>query len=279
MSFIPKEDYLEYARELPIEGSGYFSHDGCTSSAKLWVYHSIGGYGAYCNKCGDKGFSRKGIRSAKELQKTKNLTSRSRRVRDVVLPKDYTQDIPEFSLDAKVWLYKGGITNRLIKKYNIGFSKELHRVIIPIYSDSGKLLMWQGRGLLPEQTKYYNEEGCNKGEVVFKSWCGDVDTTCGIIVEDALSVIRVGQFLPAAANLGTSTSLTQSLYLSMFKELYYWYDNDAGGLNGSIKGMRKMSMLTKCSRIRTKLDPKEYSINELEEILNNVTGYHPTTSS
>lgn len=279
MGFIPKEDYIDFAKEIPIETSGYTSHSGCTSSAKLWVYHSSDGYGAYCNKCGDKGFSKKGLRSARDLQKTKNLTQTSRRVRTVVLPPDYTQDVTTFPVEAKVWLYKGGITNKLIREYRIGFSKELYRVIIPVYSDSDKLLMWQGRGLLPEQTKYYNEEGSNKGEVVFKSWQGDVVTTLAIVVEDALSVIRVGQFLPAVANLGTSTSLTQSLYLSMFKQLYYWYDNDAGGLNGSIKGMRKMSLLTNCSRIRTELDPKEYSIKALKEILTDVTGYNLTTSN
>lgn len=271
MARIYREYFEHYAKELKIGDSGYYPHEGCTTSTKMWVYNSATGYGAYCNKCGDKGSIRKGIRHISELN-ISNKQDTQQIVKKVTLPKDITTDMDKWHKDAKLWLYSSDVRNVQIEKYGITYSKGLHRAIIPVYNEDMKLVMWQGRGLDSSQTKYYNTFGINKNEVLFKSWVmpnkvHEHSFDRVVLCEDALSVIKVGKVCNAVASLGTSLSNAQVNYLAKFKEVIIWYDEDTGGLLGGNKVYRKLSLFTKVIRIRTKEDPKKLSYQEIKEIL------------
>lgn len=268
---IGRESYLGTAKQLSLGDSCYIPHDGCTDKSKMWVYHSDNGYGAYCNKCGDKGFTGKGIRKLSEVVAT-HSDEEYIFSKEVSLPDDYSTDIDDFSLDARLWLYKSDIRNDDIATYNIGYSKSLRRVIIPLYA-GGELVMWQGRGLTSKQTKYLNVAGFKKNDVLYVSdpdgfnLKAPEDRSKIVVVEDALSVIRVGEYCFSAAALGTSISDRQYNYLSSFKKVIFWYDDDLGGWNGSKKAVRRLAMVTDCYRVRTEEDPKSLSRDQILDVL------------
>lgn len=273
MSYIHWEDFKEYADSLSVGQSGYFPHEGCTTSSKMWVVKSSSGTNAFCNKCGAKGFKCKGIWHPSML--ITKASEEEKHVRNPELPDDISFDVSEWPMDAKMWLYSGDIRNKDIQEYGIGYSRSLHRVILPVYDDSFNLLMWQGRGLTEHQTKYYNERGISKNELFFKSWIkqeGEAQFNYDRVVlcEDALSVIRVGRYTPAVASLGTSMSSEQYYYLSQFDQVLVWYDEDRGGLMGSDKVIKKLSLLTDVKRIRTDEDPKKLSNKEIQEALSDI---------
>lgn len=268
--------WLQEAKKLKLGDSTYIPHEGCTTSNKQWVYHSSNGWGSYCNKCGEKHFKGKGIRPIKELS-LDHVDDKTEFFESLSLPEDTTYNIDSFPLEAKVWLYKSDIRDKMILDYGIGYSKDMHRVIIPVYDEYGSLLMWQGRGLLDTQTKYFNARGSGKSGYFFKSWIKHDDVEphtmdSVVVVEDALSVIKVGKVAQAVAGLGTSLSQKQLTYLSNFDKVYLWYDDDKGGLNGSTKSLRSLSLVTDCTRIRTDRDPKSYSYYEIQGILKNLGG-------
>ncbi len=62
-----------------------------------------------------------------------------------------TYDIPSSGLG---WLYHNHIEDRDIKKWQIGYSPGLHRVILPVYQGD-ELIYWQGRFLgKPDKVKH-----------------------------------------------------------------------------------------------------------------------------
>lgn len=273
MSKLTRDCYINVAKSLKEGCSMYTSHDGCTTSSKMWVYHSSDGWGGYCNKCGSKGFTSKGIRKISDiLDKSANTEDDVCFVNKVTLPDDITYDPNEFCTSAKVWLYLAGITNDDIRNYRLGYSEKLYRVIIPVYDENNNLLMWQGRGLTEQQTKYYNVRGVGKSAVQFCSWC-TVDsstqptTESMIVVEDALSVMRVGKHIPTQAILGTSLNISTTLKLAEYNRVGFWLDDDLGGWNGSNKAMRKLGLLSECVRIRTNEDPKKLTNSEIVSTL------------
>lgn len=274
VSYITKEHYIDTAKALTKGDSIYIPHEGCTTSSKLWVYSSESGTGCYCNKCGEKGFTGRGIRSLEEVFKRTEAEETDTLVKHVELPKDITYIPSEFHADGLMWLYSADIRNNDIKEYGIGYSAKLHRVIIPVYSACGTLMMWQGRGLTDKQTKYYNVRGVGKKNATFCSWvksgidayeAPDIEEI--IVVEDALSVIRVGKHIPTAALLGTSITIGNIMWLGRFPEVTFWLDDDKGGNDGANKAIRKLSMLTECDRIRTAEDPKKLTNKEIVEVL------------
>lgn len=267
---LPSE-VVEAAKDLDIGDSTYIPHVDCTPNNKLWVYKSREGVGYFCNKCGSKSFKRRNIIPLAELRAEKK-EARTEFKKIVTLPEDVVYNGQDFPLDAKLWLYKADIRNFQIEKYGICYSPSLHRVILPVYDEHGELLMWQGRGLSSSQTKYHNIRGSGKSGYFFKSWVSEQKIHSHskervIVVEDVLSVIKVGRSCPTVAGLGTSLSQAQINFLSNFDRVTFWYDDDKGGLNGSEKAMKALSLVTNVDRIRTEKDPKYISYDEINKIV------------
>lgn len=269
--FIRWEDVKEYATPLKLGESTYAPHHGCTPNNKLWILHHRDGYNFYCNKCSAKGYKRKGILSFSELA-LRNVEDEETFSKVVELPEDINYDVKSWPIDARVWLYLADVRDKQIKEYGIGYSPKLHRVILPVYNENKKLLMWQGRGLSEHQTKYYNVFGYGRNELLFKSWIKDTSITTPnkdliVVTEDILSAIRVGSVTPSVASLGTSLSLAQINVLGKYDKVIIWYDDDKGGKMGSLKGLNKLKVITEVVTVRTNQDPKKLSKQEIEEVV------------
>jgi DNA primase len=83
-----------------------------------------------------------------------------------------------------------------------------------------------------------------------------------VIVEDMFSAIKVGRHLPAIALLGTE--LKDMLALTMFDKYLIWLDNDKATVKvKQAKIKRRLDLLGECAIIKTPLDPKDYTDEEI----------------
>jgi hypothetical protein len=126
-----------------------------------------------CYRCGRSGAIKTHRSPGQALNKIKELRDERRTFVDnpnlytLALPKDFTNLIATTSNDipagAYAWIYKYELSNRDIWEYNIGYSKQLERVIIPIYEKNKdnlyKLIAWQGRDVFYDKNVKLYETG------------------------------------------------------------------------------------------------------------------------
>jgi hypothetical protein len=176
------------------------------------------------------------------------------------LPIDFSKSFPEWAEAFLVPYFDDNIPEE------IGYSRIYNRIIFPIYR-KGELMCWQGRGppdhpqkWLTVSPKYawgfkypYIKEG------VYDRY---------IITEDIISAIKVGKIYSTISILGSSvnTPLVQFL-ISKSNKFVIWLDGDKAGASGTEKLLCKLKMLANLTVIRTKHDPKFYTIERIKQIL------------
>lgn len=186
---------------------------------------------------------------------------------ELELPSDFDLDIPDY---GRVWLLKGGVGAHLVKKYNIGWSEKMNRVVLPVFEE-GTLTAVQSRSVWDaQQPKYLNKKGSSSA--LF--WAKDSVrlervTDSLVITEDILSTIRVGRLNDCVSTLGTILSdRTATKLLERYNEFLIWYDGDEAGLRGARKGKKALEMQGgKVHLIKTDKDPKEYNNDEIKNII------------
>lgn len=174
---------------------------------------------------------------------------------EVVLPHSFTQEIPPEGL---YWLYKHGITDKLIERYRIGYVKNevvrvpgttftvklKNRVILPCWHSEPfgpefGLEWYQARALGDDQPKYITigSEGLFGGK---RGWLG----MTLVITEDMLSCIRINEVGYSSIAL-RSTSLSDSDLLTLkdsYDTIVLWLDNDKAGINGMNKLAKRFEL-------------------------------------
>jgi ribosomal protein S27AE len=217
-----------------------------------------------CPKCGSKDnlgeYENNWYCFGCSYYKPKNdLESVRRRIENVV-PKDdgdislvVSYDLPK---QAMQWLLSYGITGSDVSEYSWGWLEDRSLLVLvntPTY--------WQARNFGPG-VKYLS-----KGNKPLLSY-GEGDTI--VCVEDVLSAVKVSKAnkqVTAVPLLGSSVSpeLEETLF-EQSNDVILWLDRDKA--TSAVKQAR--SMLGKgirCSVLVTELDPKEYSIKEINEWL------------
>ena len=214
---------------------------------RLYIKKVQGGYVRHChnNNCYEgRGYISDEPRTPKEtieqVISSRNFGEDSieQVARSIQLPYDISSDIPALGLG---WLYKYYITDKEIKKYNICYSESYHRLILPVYDETG-LIYWQGRSLKSPYTKdnpkYLNIRQSGAKNVFFKiinpttKGCL-VDTKyplyrpdCLVIVEDILSAIRVGRTHNSLALLGSYFPTTILNEFRKYRNIIIYLDYD-----------------------------------------------------
>lgn len=253
------EDWLEIAEKLPL-GKRIYVDCTCGRGKTLVINHRNEGYSTFCFRCDRKDWHYKGLLSIAQIEAMKVLNEQAKTyVSKIELPKDFTTDIP---IEGRLWLYKASITESLIKKYKIGYSEELRRVILPLYRYN-KLIWFIGRAVHIGQEPKYIAPSESRDAVMFQS--GKLGSNV-VVTEDILSAIRVGELVSAVSLLGTKMTIEQLDVLSNHK-VFLWMDNDSAGWNATKKIERELSMVTDVVRIHTDHDPKQYTRNEMRDIL------------
>lgn len=206
-----------------------------------------------------------GFLSIREITKYREAADAEQRKQSggITLPTDFSQEI---ALPGLLWLWKYGISDAEITGFNIGWSPKLHRVILPVYSDTGTLVYWQGRAVgIGQSPKYLNIKGVSNAENIFARGSSVGDRV--VLVEDILSAIKVGRVCPSLCILGARVH--RDLYPRLRgKGVYLWYDNDAAGRKAEAAFKTTFGSLIRPHYIRTDRDPKEYSTRRITEIIN-----------
>lgn len=244
----------------------------CRKDLSRIISHSEKGYSTYCFRCGDdsREFVSHGVRSLADMVKhRRELDAYMEEQGELELPEDFTLDIPDY---GRVWLLKAGVGAHLVKKYNIGWSEKMNRVVLPVFEE-GTLTAVQSRSVWDaQQPKYLNKKGSSTALFWAKKKLQLERLTNALcITEDILSTIRAGRLNDCVSTLGTVLNdKTASRLLEDYEEFFIWYDGDEAGLRGARKGKRALELQGgKVHLIKTTKDPKEHNNEQIKEILHN----------
>lgn len=264
--FLDKSEWLHLAQALERGGKAMHPHL-CGGGAKLLVENKDTGYACWCYRCSVGGFEPHPKPSLVEriaaLRATAEAEERIASDPRPPLPAEFNPR--SWPLEAKVWLYKSGLSNATIKANGFYWCERIKRVVLPVL-DGSKLVYWQARGFDPDRPKYLNPK---IDKPVYKS--GPLSATGPIVLtEDILSAVKVGQIATAWARLGTgplSDALLTEL-ASTGREISVWLDPDEAGIKGRIRIGKQLRALGVSVRIiRAEQDPKYYSLDQIKELL------------
>lgn len=272
MPYLPKNEWLPYAPDEP--GSVRINHNSptCSGSSKsLKITRTEDDrIFAKCYRCG--GFASTAGRLSSVPAVAKRLAGRfGKTSRPITLPSDFTNEISRMPAVVRSKVYKYGIRQSDFNTFNIGWSEDMQRVVIPVYRDSD-LAGWQARYYgsdvtFPKYITSYKDSG--------DLWIGISDPAMGnlplVIVEDMFSAIRVSKYCPTLAMLGTELSDSALAWTSGFDQALVWTDYDSPGVRKKgLKVKDRLTMVGVDAMIRLSgeaKDPKEYTDTEILDTL------------
>jgi hypothetical protein len=268
-----------------------YRKDGSECSIKkgpaLSIIRKPDGWWYHCFRCGISGFKEDNAMSVEHVEKEiKSLQEHKQylSVPKITLPADFIQlqDHPNLNKNvpkiAYTWLWQFGIYDEPYKKYNIGWSDLYQRCIIPIYEYSSlterDLVGWIGRdcrNLTKEErvkdkvAKYLTRKSNKYDRIYFHA---PADSDVYVIVEDALSAIKVNMSCDVNAYALLTTSIPTSLLLKLIdKHIIMWLDTDQ--LTNMINVLARGSNLgLNVDYIHTGKDPKTYNKFEIQHKIN-----------
>jgi hypothetical protein len=254
-------------KKLPVGASVKVAHRNCSGSQAMKITVKPEGVMFHCFKCNETRFVQQGFnfRDLKVRRAEQEAADQMKAAAGWDLPADFSHTISPVGL---AWLGVGGWTSALTTKYNIGWSKKLARVIIPLQPEG-----WIARAVHKDQKPKYLSKAPSHAK-----WESStiVDTVC--LVEDVLSAGRVGQFLPTKACLGTE--MDKWVPPEGVRLVVTWFDNDAAGRKALAAVTKKLQWFphVKHINITTDEDPKLYSDAEIEEVLLSLKCIKPHSS-
>ena len=261
VSDIDPADYPE-RHDIAVGSVKRVAHIGCSESTCMKIYNEVEGFKFYCHKCCTYHFE-SSFNSPRERLRRKHAyeaTVRYKSEESYDLPEDFSHSIQPKGL---AWLGMGGWTFEMINKYNIGWSEELNRVILPVYPEG-----YTARAVESWQKPKYMEK-VPQGVV----WESQTDTqSCygAVVCEDILSAGRCGQFIKAYSLLGTSLDTSVLSVLAKYDKILLWLDPDAGGISGLKKMYRRLHLVCDNVKvIRSDKDPKLLTDEEIRRLLCN----------
>lgn len=281
MSVLP----AKYRRDRTLDYNHKYVHDECSgTSRKLYV--------KFCRKNGQLGWlyhcfscqnSPGGLRGfhpvdqapspSETLSWVKQFQSKNspyRGEQSVRLPDDFTTLLDQKAIK---YLMKYQITLQEAKQYGLGYSAGLDRMIIPVYTGD-RLVSYQARTFHLPYTKYTPKyitiQARDIKHCIYRP-LNPPETEQLVLVEAALSVIKLGRIVDCFGLLGSS--LDQSVYPYLKgREVLIWLDPDKN--IESIKFAKHLRALINpnVKSILTKRKPKCYSISVVEKILKGEQG-------
>lgn len=262
--YLDHADWLHLAKQLERGGKAMFPHS-CGDGNKLLVENADKGFKAWCYRCSVGGFQSHPQPSlAERIAALSEQRNADRMVEaDTRPPMPANFNPSEWPIDARVWLYKCGLSNQTIKDNGIYWCERIKRVVLPVLNGS-KLVYWQARGFDKDRPKYLNPK-------IDKPWFQSGNYHVGplVLTEDILSAIKVGQVHRAWSILGTALTATVANEIARLNvPVLIWLDPDEAGRKGRRRiaaSLRAMGI--DVSIIRADADPKYYSLDQIKDII------------
>jgi hypothetical protein len=211
--------------------------------------------GSYCFSCGY-------FQSARGFQSISREATGT--AKTLTIPYDCTDRIPDV---GREFLARYSIGEYDLALNNILWSEKYQRLVFPIIVE-GELLAWQGRylGTEPKKAKWFTQGEIDKITYIL----GNPYMEDLILVEDILSAIKISTtgIHRAMPIFGSHISAKRLLTIKRFcgMEITIWLDRDkAKEAVGFAYLARNLGL--KARTVITEKDPKEYSKQEIIEIL------------
>lgn len=235
----------------------------------LIVTKQDSGVSAYCFRCKWSGFvgaPPESLAQKLERQAREKLASKEMK-NSKALPSPKCEDVSEWPLQARIWLYKAGLNNNDIVEAGIYYHRGSNRVVIPVY-DGPDLVYWQARGFDAEAPKYLNPSVVDRSALVAK-WYGSEDLL--VLTEDWLSGYRVHNATGCQVYALLGTNLTDKILAQIAwnsTPVAVWLDSDKPGQDAAKKIMKQLAMINIPARnVVTEADPKLHSNQRIREVL------------
>lgn len=261
------QSWLPIAQQLvPDIGQRSITEHDCGPGKKLIVENKAEGFSAWCYRCSDSGWKHHPQPSLQErIARLRKVQEAEQTAEATAAPPLPGVEAPSlWPLHARVWLYKAGFNNDSIKN-TLGayYQERLDRVVLPVFK-GGRCVYWQARGFDPDRPKYLNPP-INKPLATFGKGSP-------VITEDILSAARVGEVQMGLSILGTSLDDKGAMEISrLSRHAYLWLDGDHAGRKARARIRQQLEALgVRVHLIRTPLDPKEYSNQQIEEFISSV---------
>lgn len=261
--------WLHHAKTLAVGEKQRFDHD-CGPGRTLLCEHKKLGYSAYCWRCGEDGWVPHPAESLAAKIKRLNAAKEAEHeaINSMYLPKPFVTEPSEWPDEARVWLYKSGMSDEDIKGLGFYWNPRLERVVMPVVSASGALSYWQARSFNPEAPKYINPSIDKSGLV---ARYGPTNVRELVLTEDILSAWKVGSAgYTAWCILGTSFPqlLLRETISRRDKRVLVWLDPDKAGQRGTHKIMKQLRAYgMEALRINSDADPKLLPRTEIKRII------------
>ena len=256
------------ARALPLGGHKKLPHD-CGEGKCLVVFHNETKYTAYCHRCGPQPPVWKPLPTLQERREAAAAQGQVERAieADRRPPQPAVFDLAEWPLEARVWLFKAGLSHSEIRDLGAYYHPPTRRVVIPVI-EGGRVTFWQARRIFgTSAAKYLSMPGGRETALpLYTAW----PNQSYILTEDLLSSfkIRTAGFTGLCL-MGTSLlTHTQNLIMESRRSVGIWLDPDPAGQNASAEIQRRLNLLgINTFNIVSERDPKLHSKAEIHEFI------------
>lgn len=256
--------WLPLAKKLRVGSHDRIDCPQCgwgTGTKAAILNHNIKDYSCYCNACGLVRKHAKGKLSLSEIRHLKEMEELAKVPLKLVLPDDYTLDIPEI---GRQWLYKCGLSPSYWARLGVGWSDYYQRVVLPVYNHERELVWYQLRAVHEGQKPKYIQPKAAKNCIytVHKQ----LKPSVAVVVEDIASATRINLLplhISAYAAMGTSLTPKQLEVLTSHDRVYTWFDPDKAGVRADKKIRKALSLWVDTKSIKSSVDPKKLSNYEL----------------
>lgn len=258
--------------------------DDCSGDSDSMIVErrEDGSASAHCFRCGGRGFSGADgfYRAPKKGDSRANGTaadgagetgrdSERGRPSHRIIPEDLTDMWTAFPIEVRHWLIKAGITH---SGHGFKWSDEQEALYIPVLQGSlvttgTKHAGWVIRGFNP---KSYLTLTDNKDEFYGHYVCPTSKHKTIVLVEDVLSAIRVADLHDSISLLGVHAkpSILTKLFSCGYTEAIIFLDGDNTQVKMKARELAKKLCWMNTRVVETGHDPKEYSKEELDKLLN-----------
>lgn len=258
-------DWITLAQSLPLGGKDKVEHD-CGPGRPLVIWHREDGWSAYCHRCHDKLFKPKPLPTLQERLEARQREQAAVAAveRDTRPPQPSVFDVQEWPREARLWLYKAGLTIPEIAGLGAYFHPPTKRVVLPVI-ENGAVTFWQARCVIGDGPKYLSMPG---GRERCLPLYGEGQAVT--LTEDILSAYKISTAGHRALSL-MGTSLLPVAFDWIIKnkpEVNIWLDPDGAGQRAASHIRDQLALVGIPSRrIMSPRDPKLHSKTEIRNLL------------
>lgn len=214
-------------------------------------------------------FSCKYVELANKITSFKNKETTRDEAPTVVLPLDSTTQLPRLATD---WLEPYELNDHnIISNNHIMWSDKYKKLIFP-YFINGELVGWQGRVFDPEEK--IKRKWFSQGTLDSFIYTRGRDSSSLILTESIISAIKVARWQKSSPIYGSVISTKRWTSLSHLTDhVILWLDPDKK--KEAIKQADTGRLfIPKVSVILSDKKPKDYTYNEIKDLINEQNGFN-----